>query len=309
MPEKLDFLYSLFRKITILGLLLFQVSCGLKYIPTETPYEFEQKRHQAVESYILKDLGSANLKYESVAFAETLIVKPDSFKALDSLHAIKYENELRGINDDVLNEKIESQRMIALNDTNKVIYIEEHIFALGEGDTVSFYSALFQMEKDLIIDDMKIEESVFLPKRYQETYKQYLFEESVLTPEYLPSGDELNFYHFYKSPLSTMTSSAKDDFILHTLKLMELAKTNRTFSTATLLKAQITKQFVGNSYIKVNEEFSEIFEETAINEQNVNVVIGYNLTYSISSKDESNSKKTYHIEFDEYLRIKKIIQL
>ena len=196
MPEKLDFLYSLFRKITILGLLLFQVSCGLKYIPTETPYEFEQKRHQAVESYILKDLGSANLKYESVAFAETLIVKPDSFKALDSLHAIKYENELRGINDDVLNEKIESQRMIALNDTNKVIYIEEHIFALGEGDTVSFYSALFQMEKDLIIDDMKIEESVFLPKRYQETYKQYLFEESVLTPEYLPSGDELNFYHF-----------------------------------------------------------------------------------------------------------------
>lgn len=289
-------------------LMLLFSSCGLKYTPTESPATFEQNRQTAVENYIRKEMGNTGAEYTSIAFGESQTIKPISYKQLDSLYTLKYEKEKNRQVDKELDEKIELQRIIALNDTNRVIYIEDHIFSLGTKDTLEFYSALFQMKKELIIEDMILRESVYLPKRYGELYKVYLFEESFLFPGNLASGEEQNFYSFFKQAVSGLSKAEKDEFILHTLKLMELGAKNSTINTNALLKKQTTKHFHGNSYGNFSELFSEIKEIVQMDSKGKEEVIGYLFDYSFTEKSDTNASpaQVYEIEFDKYLRLKSV---
>lgn len=293
---------AILKSSIILLLLSAVASCGLKYIPTESPQTFEQNRRTAVENYVAANIGNQKTVYTSIAFGETQTVKPLSYKLLDSLYAIKYLNEKKQIIDYDLEAKIERQRLIALNDTNKVIYIEDHIFSLGTGDTIEIYSGLFQMEKDLIIDDIIITESVFLPKRYSELYKVYLFEESFMNLGNYPTGEELKFYAFFKAPLPELNKAEKDAFILHTLKIMDLAKKKYSLKTNDLLKQLTTQKFLGGSYANYTESFSTIQEQVQKDDQGKEIVTGYTLDYSYT--DKSNlSTYLYRMEFDAYLRL------
>lgn len=311
MPCQLNFKNSFLFRILPISSVLFLFSCGLKYIPTESPQTFEQKRQEAVEAYVQSEFSKNNHTYTSFAFSESQVVKPISYKTLDSLYALKYENDLVGRTDKELDIRIENQRLIALNDTNQVLYIEDHVFGIGVGDTLEIYSALFQMEKDLIIDDVILRESVFIPKKYKDLYLQYLFEESIVEPGFQPNSEERNFYAYYKQPLATLSKPERDAFILHTLQLMELAARKKSISTATLLKAQTTKHFLGNSYASSNETFSEIMEESELNDKNEKIIIAYRFTYKLKSKSENQEvqEKIYSMEFDPYLRLIKSTEL
>jgi hypothetical protein len=286
-------------------LLIFFNSCGLKYVPTESPDTFEQKRQQAVEQYVIKEMESQQKKYSSIAFTESQIIKPLSYQKLDSLYLQKYQNESKNQLDLQLEENIERQRIITLNDTNKVIYIENHIFSLGLGDTIEFYTAQFQINKELFVEDVILKESVYLPKHYNELYKEYLFEESFLYPGNFASSDELNFYTFFKQPLENFSKPEKDAFILHTLKLMELAGKKNSLKTNDLLKAQTSTKFHGNSYENFNEIFSEINEIIQLDQDGKEVVVGYEFEYSSTEKatNTSNQISHYKMEFDSYLKL------
>lgn len=291
-------------------LLLILSSCGLKYTPTESPSTFEQNRHTAVENYIRKEMSSSEAEYSSIAFGETQTIKPISYKQLDSLYALKYELDKKRQIDKELDEKIELQRIIALNDTNRVIYIEDHIFSLGTKDTLEIYSALFQMKKELIIEDMILRESVYLPKRYGELYKVYLFEESFVFPGNLASGEEQNFYAFFKQPINGLSKAEKDAFILHTLKLMELGAKNASINTNQLLKKLTTKYFHGSSYGNFSEIFSEIQEIVQLDSQGKEEIIAYEFDYSFTEKtnDDNLNAQVYKMEFDKYLRLKSAVK-
>jgi hypothetical protein len=286
-------------------------SCGLKYTPTESPATFEQNRHTAVENYIKKEIASTGSEYAPIAFGETQTIKPISYKQLDSLYALKYEKEKKHQTDKQLDERIEAQRMVALNDTNRVIYIEDHIFSLGKGDTLEIYSGLFQMKKELIIEDVILKESVFLPKRYGELYKEYLFEESFLFPGNLASGEEQNFYSFFKQPIEGFSKAEKDALILHTLKLMEIGAKISSINTNALLKKQTTTYFHGASYGNFKEIFSEIKEVVELNEKGKEIVIGYVFDYSYTEKtsDSTVQPQLYRMEYDAYLRLTNVTKL
>lgn len=305
MPCRLNFKYFFLVRIFSIGSVLFLFSCGLKYVPTESPQTFEQKRQEAVETYVQNEFNKNNQTYTSFAFSESQIVKPISYKTLDSLYELKYQNDLVGKTDKELDIRIENQRLIALNDTNQVLYIEDHVFGIGVGDTLEIYSALFQMEKDLIIDDVILKESIFIPKKYKDLYLQYLFEESIIDPGFLPNSEERNFYAYFKQPISTLSKAEKDAFILHTLQLMELASRKKSISTATLLKAKTTKHFLGNSYASSNETFSEIMEEIEVNDKNEKIIVAYRFTYKLKSISENKEiqEKSYKMVYDPYLRL------
>lgn len=311
MPYRLNLKYFFLFRILPISFILVLFSCGLKYVPTESPLSFEERRQDAVENYVQRELNIGNQIYTSVAFGETEVIKPISYKILDSLYAIKYELEQNGRTDKELEKDIETQRLIALNDTNEVLYIEDHIFSLGIGDTLEYYSALFQMEKDLVIDDVILIESVYIPKKYKDLYLQYLFEESILEPGYLPTSEERNFYTFFKTPLNTLIKEERDEFILHTLEIMELAQRKRSINTITLLKAQAVKHFHGNSYISLTESFSEIMEETELNDKNEKITIGYRFTYKFKLKSENQEmqEQVYSMEYDPYLRLVKTTKM
>ncbi len=301
---------SLPRYFALLAAVLV-TSCGLKYVPLESPQSFEQRRHDAVEKYVTSQLAAENLPYSSIAFGESQVIKPISYKLLDSLYLLKYNLENQGRFDKVLEQKIENYRIIALNDTNQVLYIENHIFTLGKGDTLEFYSALFQMEKDLEIDDIILQESVFLPAKYKKGYLTYLFENAFILPDYAPTQEEINFYSYYKNALYSLSKAEKDPFILHTLKLMELAARIKSTTTSELLKAQTTDLFHGKSYAVKNEIFSSILENTAVNSQNQQTITSYTFTYSYKKNGTNSLPETinYSMEYDSYLRLKKAIKL
>lgn len=286
-------------------------SCGLKYIPSETPEEFELKRHSIVENYIQNDLTNQNITYASIAFGETIILKPESFKKLDSLHAVKYFNEQNGKIDPKLEDQIEIQRIIVQHDTNKVSYIEDHVFSLTHGDSIEFYSGLFQLDQALNVKDVTLKESIFLPKRYSELYKIYLLEESFFYPGNLPTGLELNFYTYYKNGLQEQVISERDAFILHTLKLMEFARIKYSINTVDLMRLQVARnlpEYQSDNYV---EKLIEVKELNEILENGEQKFVGYSLKCSYTFKPDTETQiiDTYQLTFDQYLRLIDIIKL
>lgn len=286
-------------------------SCGLKYTPVESPAAFEQRRHDSIESYLTRTFNTPNNRYKSIAFGATQTIKPLSYQKLDSLFAQKYSNEKKGIRDEKLDQLIENQRMISLNDTNKVIYIENHIFALVKGDTCEIYDGNFRLSNDLSIQDVNLNESVYLPKKYEEMYKVYLFEEAFISVGYPPTEGEKEFYGFYKTASNNLSGSKRDAFIQHTLNIMDYAAKNHTLDIETLLRYSILKNLHGNSYINHLDKFSSLDQLIEINDKKEEILVGYKLSCSFIETNENNIQvqRNYTFLFDEYLQITEKKQL
>jgi hypothetical protein len=293
------------RFIFFIFLCVSIASCGLTYTPIESPAAFEQRRHDSIESYLTRTFNTSGIRYKSIAFAAPQTIKPLSYQKLDSLFDQKYSNEKKGISDKRLDNLIENQRIISLNDTNKVIYIENHIFALVKGDTFEIYDGNFRLSNDLKIDDVHLNESVYLPKKYEEMYKVYLFEEAFITVGHPPTEGEKEFYGYYKSASRNLTGSKRDAFILHTLNLMDYATKNRTLDIETLLRYSALKNLHGNSYVNHLDKFSAIEQLVQINDKKEEILIGYKLNCSYVEMNENNVQVTrnYSLIFDEFLQL------
>lgn len=285
--------------------LLLSSSCKqLQYTPAETPQYFELRRHASVEAYVKKELTGQKKTYTSVAFGESRIAKPSSYKQLDSLYEIKYNNEINGkANSSVLEEQISLQKLRAVNDTNKVVYFEDHIFSLETTDTIEFYAAVFQLENDLKVSNVTVNESVFLPIKFAERYKQYLFEESFLYPGNQANVSEQKFYKKYKAALQKFLGSERDAFILHTLTLMELAEKQKVITPKELIKQLAIEKFADNK-IQLDRNFSTITEESYLGESNQKIITGYSFHYFFTEKENQQAiKYDYLLHYDNYLRL------
>jgi hypothetical protein len=293
------------RIIFFIFFLMSIASCGLKYTPVESPAAFEQRRHDSIEAYLTRTFNATGNRYKSIAFATPQTIKPLSYQKLDSLFAQKYSNEKKGISDEKLDNLIENQRMISLNDTNKVIYIENHIFALVKGDTCEIYDGNFRLSNDLTIQDVNLNESVYLPKKYEEMYKVYLFEEAFITAGYPPTEGEKEFYGYYKTASENFKGSKRDAFIQHTLNIMDYAAKNHTLDIETLLRYSVLKNLHGNSYINHSDKFSTLDQLIEINDQKEEILVGYRLTCTYIETNENNVQvqRSYSFLFDEFLQL------
>lgn len=302
---------SLFKSLLYSFLLVSLVaSCGLKYTPTETRESFFQKRQEKISDYILNQMNGQTLSYTSIAYGKTKVVKPISYKSLDSLYELKYQNELKQIKDKRLEEIISNQRQIALNDTAKVLYLENHVFSLGNSDTIAFYNTIFQLTSDLKIADVTIIQSVYLPAKYSGLYRKYLFEESYLSAVNFASDQEKKFYQKYKDELENRSIAQQDAFVLHTLKLMELSNSIRKTSNRELLNElsiQILPKIIANP---TNVKVLPIKESIVRAENDVVTTTGYLVKITFSSIENGllieNNERTLH--FNQFLELKEIIR-
>lgn len=294
---------------TIVWLHCLLLGCGLKYVPTETRESFFQRRQGIIGNYILAQMNGQTLTYTPIAFGKTEVLKPLSYKLLDSLYEQKYQNEGNSFVDKKLEERISNQRLVAVNDTSKVLYVENHVFSLGNTDTVTFYNTLFQLTSDLKITDVKIKQSTYLPAKYSALYRKYLFEESFLSAVNLTNDNELKFYGKYKDELENRSIAQKDAFVLHTLKLMELSAQLRTTSNRELLNKLSDynlRKFENNpSTIKV----LPIKENTLQLENGLTTTSGFSvfLTYTIIENGISSGKMMQFI-YNQFLELKEIIK-
>ena len=286
-------------------------SCGLKYTPTETRESFFQKRQGKISDYILNQMNGQTLSYTSIAYGKTTVLKPISYKALDSLYELKYQNELKQIKDMRLEEIINNQRQIALNDTAKVLYLENHVFSLGNADTITFYNTIFHLTSDIKISDVEIKQSVFLPAKYSELYRKYLFEESYLSAVNFASEQEKKFYQKYKDELENRSIAQQDAFVLHSLKLMELSARIRTTSNRELLNELAIQLLPKISVNPTNVKISPIKESIVRSEIGSVSTTGFTVKINFSSIKNGVIKDNNEIQllYNQFLELKEIIQL
>jgi hypothetical protein len=296
-------------RFSALSILILVVSaCGLHYTPPESPESFLDRRHNACEAYMKKNLGDS-IVYSSIAFGETVVLKPASFRSLDSLYQQKYNNEKNGTVDKELDEIIEGQRMIVQNDTNKVFYKEYHVFSIKEGDSLRIVQSEFKLDQGAMVRDFKILESVLIPRKHNERYKQYLFNESFIYPGIFATEEEERFYNFYKSPLAELSPLEKDNLINHTLNLMEIGYKKKTVRVQDLLQNQ-ARFALFQEYKAISEEtFSEIFSKNTVDETGKESLDSYWFTYTLKDTENPSKKTEYYFLFDAYLRLKTVTKL
>ena len=283
--------------------------CGLHYTPPETPEAFELRRHKAVEAYVQSNTKNQGVLYESVAFGKTQMVKPSSYRLLDSLYAIKYKNEQRGLRTDaILEEQIGNQRIIARNDTNRVIYIENHVFALTSDTTTEIYAADFQLSSDAAVNDMIIRESTFLPKRDTERYKQYLFNESFLNSGSQPSTSEEKFYALFTNHFNEVSKDQRDLGVKHMLLIMEIAQRRKSLGPQGIIETlgamAIFKNTSLSDYLnKVEKISTSNFSINKASNEPASEVLGYTFLLSIEPSPGQGSKTGYLMEFDRFFHL------
>jgi len=283
-------------------------SCGLRYSAPEAPESFLERRHNAIEAYMQKELGDSII-YSSIAFGETIVLKPATYRILDSLYQHKYNNEKNEIVDKELDRLIEHQRIIVQNDTNQVYYKEHHVFSIREKDSLRIIQSELKLDQNAAVRDFKILESVLIPKKHNERYKQYLFSESFLYPGIIATEEEEKFYNFYKSPLTDLSTLEKDNLINHTLNLMEIGYKKKTVRVQELLQNQARFALFEEYKVIPEESFSEIYAKNLLDESGKETVDSYWFTYTLKDKENPSKKTEYYFLFDAYLRLKNFTKL
>ncbi len=252
-------------------------ACGLKYEPQTMPEDQKLNRQKAVELMVEQEFSTKGMTYKSLAFGQTAILKPQSYKVLDSLFAEKYKLEQEGRNDRYLNEAIEVQQIICQRDTNTILYRENHVFSLTYRDTAQIIHGIFDLNKNNELKNVKFEESVYIDKELVPFYTYYLFEGSFLYPGYSAETRETAFYRFYREKLAVLSGSQKDTYLEHMLRLMSYAKRKKTLENTTLAK-EVVKQVVHKGSNEYKEEnFPRI---DALYEGNR--LVGYDVIYQVS---------------------------
>lgn len=295
----------------LLLLLIFLMSaCGLRYTPPETPEAFELRRRKAVESYLQNSTKNQGLTYESIGFGKSQIVKPTTYRTLDSLYAIKYKNELKGISaDPILEEQIGNQRIIARNDTNRVIYIEDHVFALSSDTSTEVYAANFQVSSDVVVSDMIIRESTFLPKRDIERYKQYLFNESFLNIGNPANTSEFKFYKLFTNHFNELSKDQRDHEVRHMLHIMEIAQRRASLGPEGILKALAAIEILGkltvSELVNTTSKFTTSnFQIIKASNEALSEIIGYTFVFTVEPAVNNNGTMSgYAMEYDRYFHL------
>jgi len=279
-------------------------SCGLKYTPTETPEMNTDKRRLAVQNYLRETFQKDSSVYENIAFGKTQTLKPISYKVLDSLYGVKYNLEQKGKRDTELEREILIQRQIALNDTNQLLYIENHLFSLKKKDVLTIYSAALQVNFSNEIKAVDIFETTKIAPVNLDIFKIYTFEESFLHPGYAPLPEESAFYRRYKDRAAELNGDTKDKFVQNALFVMRSAQKVQTLKTTALISEIVRSRILGFERTTAKNELFETMEETYEKINGSEVMTGYAIVYSF--KKNSNDLTTtyrYAIKLSPYFEV------
>jgi hypothetical protein len=283
---------------------LLIVSCGLQFMPPETPESLTNQRRTSIQKYLVLTLQNDSTVYKSLAFGKTKTLKPLTYLRLDSLYRIKYNLEKQGRRDKDLENEVLIQQQIALNDTNGLVYLESHLFSLTTANIATVYSAEMKTNQAHEIKGVEIFETTNIAPQNLELFQIYTFEESFLQPGYKALSEEKNFYTQYKNRAATLQGEAKDNFVQNALNVMRAAKKVQSLKTISLLSEIVRERILGvNRQFAKNETF-ESMEETFEKIDDVEVLTGYLIKYSFQKIENGlTTSYRYLIKASPYLEI------
>jgi hypothetical protein len=294
--------FRLFYFLPVFLFLLIISACGLKYTPQTTPEDKQLARQKAIENTIIEEFKEKKLNYISVAFGETTTIKPISFQYLDTLFERKYRLDQRGETDRFLDEEIARQRLICQNDTNEIMYKEEHVFILEDGSIATAYVGDFFANKHNKIKKVEFLESYEIPIKNIDLFKTYILGESFIYRGYAADERENNFYQIYKSRAQQLTGKEKNDFMKTALQIMEIAQQKKHLDTKKLLM-ELTKKAITERYkFFKNDDFTSMNEFTSGKD-----IAYYEILFvaTVPVQQEVWEPRKFTIEFNPWLQIVK----
>lgn len=230
----------LFMSVSLLSL----NSCITHYHNKDTIQDRRLKQEKVIELRTMSDTTTSE-KYESLGFGPLNVYKPDAFNILDSLYALKYqyeqEDKFREYKQSGIEEEIKERKKNAEEAKTEIKYELEHIYSLNKTNQSTIHHDYYLLDyKDSIISHTPLYEYT-IPQRLKKMQLNYLFELHFLTDnERYISQDEQAFIQYYKAQEQALIRTGKlQDFMIHTLNLMQIAKRIKTVNTLDLVHALI----------------------------------------------------------------------
>lgn len=285
------------RLLSFLTIILCLGSCGLRYEPQTPPEDRQLERQKVIENDIRTEFEAKNMTYKSLAFGKTVTVKPPSFIKLDSLFELKYQLEQSGRSDKNLDEKIGVQRLICQTDTNEILYMEEHVFSLTKDSVAEVLSGNFALNSRNVIKNVEFTQSYVIPADLVSYYTDYVLNESFIYSAAAPSAQESDFYDLYKTQAGTLFGAQKEAFIVHTLKLMKIARTKRSLEKQMFLK-ELTMDALQLKNVK-DQVFKRIDQVSKPNGDVDYYIVEYH--YAMTSPSGGVINEKYVLRFDPFL--------
>lgn len=276
-------------------------SCGLQYEPQTPPEDRQLQRQRVIESKIKAEFEPQKKTYRSIAFGKTTTIKPVSFIKLDSLFEQKYQLEQTGRRDRKLDEKIGIQRLVCQTDTNEILYMEEHVFSLETDTSAEVLSGNFALNIKNEIRQVEFTTAYTIPANLVAFYGYYVLNESFMYFTEQPAEEEEDFYKYYKTKAGTFLGYQKEQFVVNTLKLMKLARTNRSLEKQLFLRELTKAEVHGVSTNYENASFNKIDQFSNAKNEVDFYLVEYQFVERVS--DIKTEMRKYVLEFDPYLML------
>lgn len=280
--------------------LLILNSCVTAY-NKESIQDRQLKQEKAIELRTKSD-SKTNERYESLGFGPLQVYKPSAFNKLDSLYAIKYqyeeEGKLKEYKNSGIEELISEYKKVAEESKTEITYELEHIYSLGKTNRLTIHHDYYLLDyKDSIISHTPLYEYT-IPSRLKKMQLNYLFELHFITDnQRFISPNEQAFIQFYKAQEQELIRTGKlQDFMIHTLELMRLAKKLRTVNTVDLINELVRLQLN-----RTPGEITEIhYGALLAHENDAEALIKYEITVNWKI-DGVEKQKVF--EFSPYLEL------
>jgi hypothetical protein len=268
------------------------ISCLPTFEPKQSIEERNIKREKIIENHLKTQFS--NSVYQSLAFGQLTVYKPESFKKLDSLYALKDDyierNDLRGLKTSQIDEVIPAFRAEAAQDIDKLTYELDHIYRINKKDSFTVSNTYFLLNHE---DSILSQDEIYnytLPNKFKEVFLDYLYEYHFLTNQnYNISYQEERFLQYFKQQADLVAGTAElQPMMHHIMSLIQLAKKVSSVDYRLLVKYKSVEQLKLYGTNIVIEEFGEL---SALEDENQNI-IGYEYIITWKDNDLKSTQKT-----------------
>lgn len=288
-----------FPILLISALLMMSYSCGSYYAKNVAVKDNAStlSKKESIENAIRSNFDK-DYSYKSITYGTSSVLKPRAYRELDSLFAIKYDLQQKGKRDEQLEKRIQIQKAKAESETNPILYVENHVFSMTRNDSSIVINANFYLNKQNQVQRLEVVEALDVPKILWNTYTYWLFEDNILSPGNTnPTQNDRDFYKVYKGHANTLVGTQRDEFIIHTLRVMDVIKLTKSYSKTGILKSLVKTLAHADGATYTQSSFEAIEEEVNSDDE----VLSYIVKYSYSNDKLKTVVKNFR--FDPFLQL------
>lgn len=293
MPKRNLFIISI-----VFGMLLSLKSCVVVTQDNSEKLATRiEHRNNVVRKYVSSDLKIGQ-QYIDFGFGKEDLIKPLSFKKLDSLYTLYNLEEKKPVasRNVLLNLKseIELERQKVLQDTIHFLYEKPHFFGQSKRDSTTITFANFRLNAQNKVIKVTFNYYFITPSRSNQFYRCYLNKESFIEFGFEPSVEETKFYDFFDNMNNTLTDpELKGRFVEHTLQIMRAANQQGGLKTESLIKQHVINTITQNVKGYKSIKWSKVYTNLSATDDLLSYEVDHEWTYTDLTGQSHSMKRLF----------------